>query len=196
MKARKVRGLDPAGTLAENAERIVAVRLDELRSFAARALDPEEVDALHDMRIAAKRLRYVLEITSPALGPAARAGAKTVRGLQDLLGEIHDCDVMLPRAQAHGRALRARDAEAVRVAAGPRARDLEPAAVRLAPNRSRYRGVEALSVYLIARRAVLFERFVKEWERLEARGFAAELLAGLKPPPEPAPSAPSDGAAP
>ena len=34
MKARKVKGLDPDGTLAENAERIVAVRLEELRSFS------------------------------------------------------------------------------------------------------------------------------------------------------------------
>ena len=33
MKARKVKGLDPAMPLADNAERIVRVRLDELCSF-------------------------------------------------------------------------------------------------------------------------------------------------------------------
>ena len=65
MKARKVKKLDPDGTLTGNAARIVEVRLRELRSFAPRALDPAEVDALHDMRIAAKRLRYVLEAADP-----------------------------------------------------------------------------------------------------------------------------------
>ena len=62
MKARKVKGLEPTATLADNAERIVHVRLDELCSFVPQALDPAEVTALHDMRIAAKRLRYILEL--------------------------------------------------------------------------------------------------------------------------------------
>ena len=101
MRARKVKGLDPDGTLAENAERIVAVRLAELRSFSPSVLDPFEVEALHDMRIAAKRLRYVLELTRPALGPSAAGGARTAKKLQDLLGRIHDCDVMLPRVREH-----------------------------------------------------------------------------------------------
>jgi len=101
MKARKVKGLDPDGTLLDNAERIVAVRLAELCSFSPRVLDPAEVQALHDMRIAAKRLRYVLELTKPALGPSAPGGARTAKKLQDLLGRIHDCDEMLPRAREH-----------------------------------------------------------------------------------------------
>lgn len=101
MKARKVKGLDPDGTLADNAQRIAAVRLRELSSFTAQALDPAEVQALHDMRIAAKRLRYVLELTRPALGPSAPGAARTAKKLQDLLGQIHDCDVMLPRVREH-----------------------------------------------------------------------------------------------
>jgi len=101
MKARKVKGLEPGGSLGENAERIVAVRLSELRSFSPQVLDPAEIQALHDMRIAAKRLRYVLELTKPALGPSAAGGARTAKKLQDLLGQIHDCDVMLPRAREH-----------------------------------------------------------------------------------------------
>jgi len=195
MKARKVKKLDPEGALAENAQRIVAVRLTELRSLAGKALDPAEGEALHDTRIAAKRLRYVLEITEPALGPSARRGAKAAKRLQDLLGEIHDCDVMLPRAYAHIDRLRAEDAEWVRQAAGARAKDLSPSAARNALHRSRYRGLEALAVYLSARRSVLFARFVREWEALEASGFAAELTEGLSPAP-PEPAAPSGGAAP
>ena len=113
MKARKVKGLDPDGPLADNARRIVEVRLGELRSFAPRALESGDAETLHDMRIAAKRLRYVLELSEPAFGTAAADGAKAAKKLQDLLGEIHDCDEMLPRVRAHADALRARDAAAV-----------------------------------------------------------------------------------
>src|ERR1700709_1767090 len=99
MKARKVDGLEPDGALADNAERIVRVRLDELHSFIPRALDPYEVTALHDMRIAAKRLRYILEVTADVcFGPYAETALKRTKDLQDLLAEIHDCDVQLPRA--------------------------------------------------------------------------------------------------
>ena len=104
MKARKVKGLDPDGTLAENAERIVAVRLDgAARRSSPAALDPVEVEALHDMRIAAKRLRYVLELTRARAGRVRRRRARARRSaLQDLLGDIHDCDEMLPRVRARG----------------------------------------------------------------------------------------------
>ena len=195
MKARKVNGLEPDGTLAENARRIVAVRLEELRSFVPRALDPKEVEALHDMRIAAKRLRYVLEITETSLGRPAAGGAKLARDIQDLLGEIHDCDVMLPRVRAHTDRLRAEDAEWVRQAAGGRVKDLAATGARRAPNRTRYRGLEVLGAYLAARRATLFERFVHEWEQLETRGFASRPLDQISPS-APARAAPSDGAAP
>ncbi len=98
MKARAVEGLDPGGTLRDNAERIVRVRLDELRACSESALDPSAAEAQHGMRIAAKRLRYVLEIVSPCFGPEVKAARRAARELQGVLGEIHDCDVLLPRS--------------------------------------------------------------------------------------------------
>lgn len=97
MKARRVAGLDPKKPLRENAGRIVATRVDELTELAARALDPGAEAAQHDTRIAAKRLRYVLEVTGGCLGPRAEELRATARDLQGVLGEIHDCDVLLPR---------------------------------------------------------------------------------------------------
>ena len=99
MKARKVKGLEPAGTLADNLERIVQVRLAELESFVPAALDPAATEAQHDMRIAAQRLRYILELGSPAVGEYAATAAKRVKELQDILGELHDADVLLPRIE-------------------------------------------------------------------------------------------------
>jgi CHAD domain-containing protein len=98
MKARRVEGLDPAAPLQSNAARIVSARLEELRSFAPAALDPSASMAQHDMRIGAKRLRYVLEIVEPCFGPEAQVARRAARDLQGVLGDIHDCDVMLPRA--------------------------------------------------------------------------------------------------
>ena len=175
MRARKVRGLDPDGPLAANLCRIVTTRLDELHSFSPKVLDPRKVAALHDMRIAAKRLRYVLELAEPVLGPAAKHGVKGAKGLQDLLGEIHDCDEMLPLVERHVARLREEDAVAARAAADPGAEDLDPSLVVAGPNGDLYRGLASLSVYLQARRELLYSRFLEEWARLADEGFRDEL---------------------
>jgi CHAD domain-containing protein len=98
MKARRVKGLDPEAPLRPNAARIIRTRLDELRSLAEAALEPSASSAQHDMRIAAKRLRYVLEIVETCFGQEAVAARRVARELQGVLGDLHDCDVMLPRA--------------------------------------------------------------------------------------------------
>jgi CHAD domain-containing protein len=99
MKARQVEELDPAEPLRSNAARIVRTRLGEMLSFSEAALDPAAREAQHDMRIAAKRLRYVLEVVGTCFGEEAAAGRRAAKDLQGVLGEIHDCDVMLPRVE-------------------------------------------------------------------------------------------------
>ncbi|HEY5710176.1 MAG TPA: CHAD domain-containing protein [Solirubrobacterales bacterium] len=99
VKARKVDGLDPAAPLRSNASRIVRTRLDELRGFAGEALAPDAAAAQHDMRIAAKRLRYLLEILGPCVGEEARVARKVAKDLQSVLGDLHDCDLMLPKVE-------------------------------------------------------------------------------------------------
>jgi CHAD domain-containing protein len=170
VKARKVKGLDPHAPLGDNAERIVRVRLDELTSFMPKATDPEEVAALHDMRIAAKRLRYILEVTGSCFGPYAENAVKMVKDLQDLLGEIHDCDVQLPEVAAFLEELVSEDV----AAAGASPKDLARAA-----NRRTYAGLVALQVHLRARRRALFEDFLELWRDYERKGFAARLAFAL-----------------
>jgi CHAD domain-containing protein len=93
VKARKVKGIDPRAPLAAGAAPIVRVRLDELCAFMPGAAD--DAAALHDMRIAAKRLRYVLEVTAGCFGAYAGTAVRHAKALQQVLGEIHDCDVLL-----------------------------------------------------------------------------------------------------
>jgi CHAD domain-containing protein len=100
MKAQPIDGLDPDMQLAAAARRIVAVRTAELYAFLPEALDERAVPALHDMRIAAKRLRYVLELVGFSFGEVGDEAQGRARELQEVLGEIHDCDVMLDRIAA------------------------------------------------------------------------------------------------
>jgi hypothetical protein len=178
MKARKVKGLEPDGALADNAERIIRVRLDELCGFMPRAADPAEVVALHDMRIAAKRLRYILEITGPCFGPYAKTATRMTKDLQDLLGEIHDCDVQVPETAAFAAGLTEADATALREAAGD-APDLDPALLKDAPHARDHAGLVALEAYLRGRRALLFDRFLELWGEYERKGFRARLEYAL-----------------
>jgi CHAD domain-containing protein len=178
VRALPVEGLDPEGTLADNAERIVRVRLDELCGFMPTAADPAEVVALHDMRIAAKRLRYILEITGPVFGPYARTATRMTKDLQDLLGEIHDCDVQVPETVAFAERLLAADARALREAAAE-APDLDPALLKQAPHARDHAGLAALQAHLRARRLLLFDRFLELWADYGRKGFRARLEFAL-----------------
>lgn len=55
--------------------------------------DPEDAQGHHQLRIAAKKLRYTLEISEPAYGEQLAAVIKIVKQMQSFLGDIHDCDV-------------------------------------------------------------------------------------------------------
>ena len=54
-------------SLASNAPLMLHTRLEELYEFAPYISDPTRVDELHNMRIAAKRLRYTMEIFAALL---------------------------------------------------------------------------------------------------------------------------------
>lgn len=54
--------------------------------------DPSDAE-LHEVRIEAKRCRYAAEAVAPAIGKPARAFAKAIAGLQDVLGEHQDAVV-------------------------------------------------------------------------------------------------------
>jgi hypothetical protein len=145
------------------------------------------------MRIAAKRLRYILEVAAePCFGPYATAAIKRTKDLQDLLGELHDCDVQLPRVRALQEELRAADALEARARAAD-APDLDPTLASGTPHAEAWRGLETLCIYVEARRGLLFERFLELWRELEREGFQARLRYAISERPEaPMPLSPSD----
>lgn len=93
-RARRVPGLDPSESFALAAGRVVAVRADELFAHAENVLDTSDIERVHDMRVASRRLRAVLEIFAPCF-PAKRHAEvlRDVKRLADALGERRDPDV-------------------------------------------------------------------------------------------------------
>lgn len=92
---RQVRNLRCRGSFAEGARSVLVVQLAELEERRESISGPEDSHALHDLRIAAKRLRYSLETFAVAFPPeTAQPYADHVRDLQDVLGRIHDLDVL------------------------------------------------------------------------------------------------------
>jgi len=93
----------PYGSL-ERAFHHISIRLDDLLSLQDCVHQPEAKDQQHQMRIAAKRLRYIMEAFVNLYGDVLQERITVVRDLQDRLGELHDCDVWID-------SLNARDAE-------------------------------------------------------------------------------------
>jgi CHAD domain-containing protein len=97
-KAREIEGLHAAMPFAEAAAATVAVRADELFEHSADVLDTSDIERVHDMRVASRRLRAVLEIYAPCFPKDQfRPLLKEVKALADALGERRDPDVLLDR---------------------------------------------------------------------------------------------------
>lgn len=70
-------------------------RLADLEKLSDSLYRPLNVKPLHRMRIAAKRLRYAIELFEDCWGQPAAMFARKVAGLQSALGELHDCDLWI-----------------------------------------------------------------------------------------------------
>jgi CHAD domain-containing protein len=79
---------------AAAAARTVRIRTDELFAHSENVLDTSDIERVHDMRVASRRLRAVLEIFEPAF-PAGdfKTVLRDVKALADALGERRDPDV-------------------------------------------------------------------------------------------------------
>lgn len=70
-------------------------RLKELEKLSTSLYEPQKVNPLHEMRIAAKRLRYALDLFAHCWGDSLGVFSRQVAKLQSSLGELHDCDIWI-----------------------------------------------------------------------------------------------------
>jgi CHAD domain-containing protein len=86
-----------AGSLSyrEIARATILDRLKEFEKLSDSLYRPLKAKPLHRMRIAAKRLRYALELFGQCWGKPVALFARRVAALQSELGELHDCDIWI-----------------------------------------------------------------------------------------------------
>ncbi len=87
-------GLDCEGPFALAAAHVVKIRAAEVFAHSEGVLDTGDVERVHDMRVATRRLRAAMEVFEPCF-PRKRfhRALKQVKALADALGERRDSDV-------------------------------------------------------------------------------------------------------
>jgi CHAD domain-containing protein len=86
--------VDPFEPYARAAARVVRTRANELFDHAEGVLDTSDIERVHDMRVASRRLRAVLEIFEPCFPQGDfKTALRDVKALADALGERRDPDV-------------------------------------------------------------------------------------------------------
>ena len=95
-KAKPIPDLSADDAYADAAAKIVEVRAGELIEHAEGVLDTGDIERLHDMRVATRRLRAALEIFEPCFPDKPFRQALTeVKRIADGLGERRDRDVAI-----------------------------------------------------------------------------------------------------
>jgi len=146
-------------------EKHVLARMDEMLAYQDCLADPDDQDGHHAMRIAAKRLRYTMEICRPVHNRRLDDHINTVKEVQGLLGEIHDCDVWADDLE------RLLEEERRRIVkyyhhSGPLAR-LQA-------------GIEYLRQERQQQRRQLFEKLVQYWEEVGRMGLWDDLVETVR----------------
>jgi CHAD domain-containing protein len=115
-KARDIPGLHADLSYREAAAATVAVRARELFDHAEGVLDTSDIERVHDMRVATRRLRAVLEIYEPCFPrKELRDVLGDVEALADALGERRDPDVHLAQLEEFAGAVKAADRPGVQL---------------------------------------------------------------------------------
>jgi len=161
----------PVQSLSYGIPTIAALRIESrlatMRSFEPWVAHPDAVAEHHAMRIAAKKLRYTMEVYGPVYRRELKKPHARVKKVQEILGDLHDCDVWID--QVTRLLLRERS----RFRSGNRRPDTATLA--------------SLRLFLQDRereRILLHRRFMRYWQSLEGRkiwdGLRLTLYRGRK----------------
>jgi CHAD domain-containing protein len=95
-RARAIPGFADAESFEDAAGRAVHVRAEEVFAHADGVLDTSDIERVHDMRVATRRLRAALEIFAVCFPRKDhRELLREVKRLADVLGERRDRDVSI-----------------------------------------------------------------------------------------------------
>ena len=109
-KARDIPDLEFAKSFSEAGRMAVEIRAEEVFEHAHGVLDTADIENVHAMRVATRRLRAVMEIFAAAFPKKQhRALLNEVKALADALGERRDRDVAIEAMAEIGAALTADD---------------------------------------------------------------------------------------
>jgi CHAD domain-containing protein len=139
-------------------------RLRAVNRFEPFVHNPDAVLEHHAMRIAAKKLRYTLETYAPLYRRDLKKYIARIKRLQDLLGDIHDCDVWIEQMSFAIIKQRARRHPQEALPGAP-VSTVAPLR-RLLANREK-------------RRALLYRQFVRYWDALDRTGFWDNLRSAV-----------------
>ena len=175
-----VEDLDPRSPLGENARAILKVRIAEYYHYTPIVHDEQAGVLLHELRIAAKRLRYTLEMFKGVFGAEGARKIEQVKAIQEVLGELHDCDVRIELIEDElvalaGRQMRDLSAMLKKEPIG-RHRAITSSALRPPPDDPR-RGLLALLSRQHIARHEHYEQFVVLWDQFAGEGMRGDLVA-------------------
>lgn len=178
-KGWSVPDIDPEAPVMENARKVMAVRIAEFYSYEPFVTRPEHSIELHDLRIAAKRLRYTLELFEPQFGAEGKRLVSRVKDLQEVLGNLHDHDVRIDFiGDELSKAMLDVSFETRQAIAGApidRIASMATAALRPPPDDQRRGLIALLGREHIARRAA-YDRFRILWETFQQEGLRRDLV--------------------
>ena len=96
-KPKEIPGLDCGAGAVEGVRRVLLARFDEMCEYRAAALEGADIEGVHDMRVASRRLRSALRDFAPRLrrGKRLEAARAALKRLADALGAVRDEDVAI-----------------------------------------------------------------------------------------------------
>lgn len=147
-------------------------RLQTVLATAATIRGPQSSTELHATRITIKQLRYTLQAFAPLYPDTLNDAIRTTRKLQDVLGNLHDCDVWVETLPQF---LKEEEARTLAYFG-----DTEPFEA-LVP------GVMALRDQQQQRSGKHYEEFEALWQWAQDKDVWGRLCRALDTPPPPAP---------
>src|SRR5258706_9197483 len=189
-KAKPITGLVPQAPTGKNARIIVKARLEEMGAWDKYVDQPYHVQELHNLRIAAKRLRYTFEVFEDFLPEKCKAIVEEIAQIQDEIGALHDGDVIIAQlrlclgSQDSGVAYEQALVEVEKQ--GSKEEALVPPAMvadlvdpSVEPTAEERYGLEEMLLTQQRMREERYAVFRQHWSQLQARDFRREILVIL-----------------